>query len=845
MTKLLLLVIAVLFSTAVFTQNLYKVPNSNLNQVEKAFKIKKHYENDVFSLISLPDNALSKSQLVAKDFDPQNQDYYLVWLPKKEKVNYIDLLREKSEILYFDTELAIVSADLNQVQRIPHGINSGIIKISEKPINTIKALNRIRGKDVTKSIAIENMVDQVVTDTIMASIQHMQDYGTRKYNTPEAVEAQSWIQSKFESYGLATELTYAGVTGSENVIAYQPGMVYNNKYVVVGGHYDSTSYGGDAPGADDNASGTAGVMEIARILSQYQFNYTIIYCAWSAEEIGLYGSGEWASTAASEGMDIIGYLNLDMIGYLQPGGEFHTDMMAPSSAQPLVDIYEAVAAEYMPDFTVYDGTMIGGDSDHTSFNNNGYMGIFPFEDSNDYSPYIHSEADTIGTSVNNPELVRKFTQVGLAFMATMAEEFNGLFPPMNLSAEQAEEQVTLTWNSPINPDDFEKYYIYRNSTKYDSLIDISDTVYVDSDVANGNTYEYFITAKYAGSVNGESNASNSVSLTIGLLQTHIWDFEDGMQEWTFENDEAGWMYNVSVGLSGNSTKYMSIDSDDVGSGTHTAGYAISPQIDLNSATIAFLEFDYGYRDYGSDEFSLMYRTSSNQEWVLIQDLGASTSFIHYSVELPEEAYTSTTQIAFHYDDNNTWAWYAAFDNVEVVQAQSNNPFEAPMQLEATLVENAIELSWQPVVETDFIAYKIYRFGDVIETISSIDQTSFIDDNNLIDGVEYTYYVTANYTGGESDPSNIETIVFEATGVQGVDGEDFKVYPNPASVSDEIHVNTAYVVCKIQLFDMSGKLIFEEHNTNILNLNNKDIEKGIYTIKTIGKYKSDSYNVIIN
>lgn len=845
MTKLLLLVIAVFISSTVFTQNLYKVQNSNLNQVEKTFKIKKYYQNDVFSLISLPHNALDKSGLVAEDFDPTNEDYYLVWLPKKEKVNYIDLLREKAEVLYFDADIAIVNADLDQIQRIPHAVHSGKVKITDKPLKATKPLRVINRKDVTKSIAIENMVDQVQTDTIMAYIQHMQDYGTRKYDTPEAVEAQNWIQARFQSYGLTTELTYTGVAGSENVIAYQPGLVYNNKYVVVGGHYDSTSYGDEAPGADDNASGTAGVMEIARILSQYQFNYTIIYCAWSAEEIGLYGSGEWASNAASEGMDIIGYLNLDMIGYLEPGGDFHTDMMAPASAQPLVDIYEAVAAEYMPDFIVYDGTMIGGDSDHTSFNNNGYMGIFPFEDSNDYSPYIHSAADTIGPSVNNPELARKFTQVGLAFMATMAEEFNGLFPPMNLIAEQADEQVTLTWNSPTNPSDFEKYYIYRNSTKYDSITDILDTVYVDTDVENASTYEYFITARYAGSVNGESNASNAVSLTVGLLQTHFWDFEDGMQDWTFENDEAGWAWDVSVELNGNNTKYISIDSDDVGSGTHTAGYAISPQINLNLATLAFLEFDYGYRDYSSDEFSLMYRISSDQSWVLIQDLNESSSFTHYSVEIPEEALTPTTQIAFHYDDNNTWAWYAAFDNVEIVQAQLNNPFEAPTELEASLGENVIQLTWEPVVEADFVSYKIYRNDEVIETISSVDQTSFDDSDGLIDGTEYAYYITANYTGGESDPSNTEVIVFEAVGIYNMNVNTVSVFPNPAVSGDEVHIDADFTIEKIQIFDISGKMIFEVFNSNRITLNYKSLETGVYMIEIIGKENSVTCKLIIN
>ena len=91
-----------------------------------------------------------------------------------------------------------------------------------------------------------------------------------------------------------------------------------------------------APGADDNASGSCGVMEAARILSQYNFSRSIIFCAFSGEEYGLYGSSAFASRAESEGLNIVGYFNLDMIGYRNPGDNLHTDVIAPSSAQDLV-----------------------------------------------------------------------------------------------------------------------------------------------------------------------------------------------------------------------------------------------------------------------------------------------------------------------------------------------------------------------------------------------------------------------------------------------------------------------------------------------------------------------------
>ncbi len=66
-------------------------------------------------------------------------------------------------------------------------------------------------------------------------------------------------------------------------------------------HYDSYSYSGDAPGADDNGTGTCGVLEAARVMAAYDFDRTIIFCCWSGEEYGLYGSGAYASWAQESG----------------------------------------------------------------------------------------------------------------------------------------------------------------------------------------------------------------------------------------------------------------------------------------------------------------------------------------------------------------------------------------------------------------------------------------------------------------------------------------------------------------------------------------------------------------
>jgi hypothetical protein len=113
-----------------------------------------------------------------------------------------------------------------------------------------------------------------------------------------------------------------------------------------------------------------------------------------------------------------------MIGYRNGFDPIHTDMIAPASATELVNFYKGVVAIYLPDFDVFDAQLSGGDSDHTSFNNNGYMGIFPFEDVPNYSPYIHTGQDLVGPSVNSPEMAETFIQANLASVVSLSTPYN-------------------------------------------------------------------------------------------------------------------------------------------------------------------------------------------------------------------------------------------------------------------------------------------------------------------------------------------------------------------------------------------------------------------------------------
>ena len=107
-----------------------------------------------------------------------------------------------------------------------------------------------------------------------------------------------------------------------NVIAIQRGSKYPNRFVIMSGDIDSrisdpNNYTDDSPGANDNASGMAGTIEAARVLSQYSFENSIIYAGLAGEEQGLYGGKGLAQYAQEQGWEIIGILNNDMIGNIK------------------------------------------------------------------------------------------------------------------------------------------------------------------------------------------------------------------------------------------------------------------------------------------------------------------------------------------------------------------------------------------------------------------------------------------------------------------------------------------------------------------------------------------------
>lgn len=182
-------------------------------------------------------------------------------------------------------------------------------------------------------------------DRIEADIRKLAGFGTRNTLSDTTSSARGigaarrWIKAEFDKISAACngclEVFYqknlVPTEGNRripedtwvvNVVAIQRGSKYPNRYVIMSGDIDSRASDAsdgltDAPGANDNASGMAGTLEAARILSKYQFPSSLVYAGLSGEEQGLFGGKHMAEVAKAEGWDIVGILNNDMIGNIE------------------------------------------------------------------------------------------------------------------------------------------------------------------------------------------------------------------------------------------------------------------------------------------------------------------------------------------------------------------------------------------------------------------------------------------------------------------------------------------------------------------------------------------------
>ncbi len=253
-------------------------------------------------------------------------------------------------------------------------------------ILSFPAINSTLYSDNTESI-----LEQIDEGLVRYYLTELLKFAPRYTGSDACREAEEWAYNEFSSMGLNVEY-FEWAMGSfedRNVIATLPGDEY---IIIVGAHIDTVE---DAPGADDDGSGVAAVLSVAKVLSRYSFSHTIKFIIYSGEEVGTYGSYAHAKYSYENGDKILAVLDVDMVGYANSsiGGKYirffqpeRSKWITDFSADTVEKYYDLVGlnVESVPN---YPG------ADHQAYVDYGYDAIFMAH--YDGYPYGHSPEDSL------------------------------------------------------------------------------------------------------------------------------------------------------------------------------------------------------------------------------------------------------------------------------------------------------------------------------------------------------------------------------------------------------------------------------------------------------------------
>jgi hypothetical protein len=302
---------------------------------------------------------------------------------------------------------------------------------------------------------IKSALEDIDTDSMISSIKTLEGLGTRYHKNQEGVQATLVVENLFKTQTKnAADFSYEQIdhssyypTEQKSLIVSIPGSGEGEKRVILGAHLDSTnknSQFSDAPGADDDASGIATLIEIAKVIKErgWTFKRTIEFHAYAAEEVGLRGSKDIANRYKDLEIQVASMMQFDMVSYSKDPNdqtiflvENLTSATLRRSAKDLLNTYLGGGFQ--------EKSLSAGTSDHKSWHLAGYPVVFPFEDTTAFNPAYHSPQDN-SDSINNINLAKRFAQLGLAFLGHQAGLIGG-----EADFEAQSEQLASTYSNDI------------------------------------------------------------------------------------------------------------------------------------------------------------------------------------------------------------------------------------------------------------------------------------------------------------------------------------------------------------------------------------------------------------
>lgn len=267
------------------------------------------------------------------------------------------------------------------------------------------SVQRIYGEDI--SSIIHTLVNQ---DSYLNLVKKLTENGSREITSPTVYSeanalARDWIISKLDEFSegrIETEV----IGDYMSVVGRLPGYLGFGPVLMVGGHYDSVK---NAPGANDDGTGVAAALELARVMSRYEWPLDVYFGFWNAEEIGLIGSKEVAEEFVSRGIDILMYYNVDMLLVVDPEAPMDERVLLAYNS-PIGGEFTYATGQYWGELARMMSKNIGYDmikplphtqfgsawsrSDHYAFFSKGYDRVmFAHESGGAYDTAYHQPSD--------------------------------------------------------------------------------------------------------------------------------------------------------------------------------------------------------------------------------------------------------------------------------------------------------------------------------------------------------------------------------------------------------------------------------------------------------------------
>jgi len=389
------------------------------------------------------------------------------------------------------------------------------------------AVGSASAEALTKKDLLETIVSQINEtrfrwfDSILANT-----IGPRPYDLVRNTQAAEFIAEELNSTGsIFATYQWFNYTGKEiaNVIGTLPSADPNNQSkIVVGAHFDTVS---DSPGTDDNGSGTALLLEVARVLSRCRFGCAIEFVAFNAEENGFVGSNYYVQHALQRGEDILLMINIDMCVWDNPSAPpneklwiVYQGTVPYENCERFADIALNISYTYVTapiqKISNTNDTYVSVEnwrrSDHASFWAMGIPALWIFEFNGFQNPYIHTPADSMDVASYNFTLGTQAARVVAATVAKLATPLIVDFvsptlwiisPGVGCRVESS--KLTVTWVGSDADSGIDHYEVkldeemwinIGNNTSYTftELDDGSHTVYVKGIDKVGNSVEDFV-----------------------------------------------------------------------------------------------------------------------------------------------------------------------------------------------------------------------------------------------------------------------------------------------------------------------------------------------------------------